>query len=44
VDIKVGAKSLTAPVPGKPPVVSKSRAEIDKMRKAYLENFIKQLP
>ena len=44
VDIKVGAKSLTAPDQGKPPVVSKSRAEIDKMRKVYLENFIKQLP
>ena len=44
VDVKVGAKSLTAPDGGKPPVVPRSRAEIDKLRKAYLENFIKQLP
>jgi len=26
------------------PVVPKSRAEIEKLREAYLQNFVKQLP
>ena len=43
-EVRSGAKSLTAPDGGKPPVVAQDRAEIEKMRKAYLENFIKQLP
>jgi len=43
-EVKQGAVSLTAPPTGAPPVVPKDRAEIEKLRKAYLENFIKQLP
>lgn len=43
-EVRAGKASLTAPDAGPPPVVPKSRAEIEKMRKAYLENFIKQLP
>jgi hypothetical protein len=43
-EVKQGAVSLTASAAGKPPVVPKDRAEIEKLRKAYLENFIKQLP
>ena len=43
-EVRAGKVSLTAPDGGKPPVVTQDRAEIEKMRKAYLENFIKQLP
>ncbi len=43
-EVKLGAVSLSASAPGRPPVVPKDRAEIEKLRKAYLENFIKQLP
>ncbi|MEO6874879.1 MAG: glycosyltransferase family 39 protein [Opitutaceae bacterium] len=43
-EVRNGKVSLTPPETGKPPIVSKSRAEIEKMRKAYLENFIKMLP
>ena len=43
-EVRQGAVSLTAPAEGRPPVVPKDRAEIEKLRKAYLENFIKQLP
>jgi hypothetical protein len=43
-EVREGKVSLTAPERGKPPVVPKSREEIEKLRKAYLENFIKQLP
>ncbi len=43
-EVRAGKTSLTAPDGGKPPVVSQNRAEIEKMRKAYLEHFIKQLP
>jgi hypothetical protein len=43
-EVRQGGASLTAPDGGPPPVVPKSRAEIEKLRKAYLENFIKQLP
>ncbi len=42
--MRAGAVSLTAPDGSKPPVVNQNRVEIEKMRKAYLENFIKQLP
>ena len=42
--IKDGPNSLTEPPTGPAPVVPKDRAEIEKMRKEYLENFIKQLP
>jgi len=44
VEVRSGAASLTTPEAGPPPEVPKSRAEIEKIRKAYLENFIKQLP
>ena len=43
-EVRQGKVSLTAPDKGPEPVVPKSRAEIEKLRKAYLENFIKQLP
>ena len=43
-EVRKGPASLTAPDAGPPPVVTQNRAEIEKMRKAYLENFIKQLP
>ena len=43
-DVRQGPVSLTAPDGGKPPVVTLNRAEIEKTRKAYIENFIKQLP
>ena len=43
-EVKLGAVSLSGSAPGRPPVVPKDRAEIEKLRKAYLENFIKQLP
>lgn len=43
-EVRKGAVSLTAPDGGPAPVVTQDRAEIEKMRKAYLENFIKQLP
>ncbi len=42
-EIRDGAVSLTAP-DTKEPVVPKSREEIEKLRKAYLEQFVKQLP
>jgi len=42
-EIREGAVSLTAPET-KMPVVPKSRAEIEKLREAYLQNFVKQLP
>ncbi|MDB6128636.1 MAG: hypothetical protein JWM35_2532, partial [Verrucomicrobia bacterium] len=42
--IKDGPISLTEPPAGPAPVVPKDRAEIERMRKEYLENFIKQLP
>ncbi|MDB6169804.1 MAG: hypothetical protein JWM88_2668, partial [Verrucomicrobia bacterium] len=44
VEVRQGKASLTARPAGNGPVVSKDRAEIEKLRKAYLENFIKQLP
>jgi len=43
-EVRQGSVSLSAPEGGPAPVVPKSRAEIEKLRKAYLENFIKQLP
>jgi len=43
-EVRNGSVSLTAPEPGPPPVVPKSKAEIEKQRKLYLENFVKQLP
>jgi hypothetical protein len=43
-EVRQGGVALTKPEGGPPPVVPKSRAEIEKLRKAYLENFIKQLP
>ena len=43
-EVRSGKTSLTAPDGGKAPVVTQDRAEIEKMRKAYLETFIKQLP
>jgi hypothetical protein len=43
-EVRKDGVSLTAPTGDKPPVVPKDRAEIEKRRKAYLENFIKQLP
>ena len=43
-EVRNGKTSLTAPDGSKPPVVTQNRVEIEKMRKAYLENFIKQLP
>lgn len=42
-EVREGAVSLTAP-DAKEPVVPKSREEIEKLRKAYLEQFVKQLP
>jgi hypothetical protein len=36
--------SANEPAPAKEPVVPKNKEEIEKMRKVYLENFIKQLP
>jgi hypothetical protein len=43
-EVRSGPASLTKPDSGPPPVVTQNRADIEKMRKAYLENFIKQLP
>ena len=43
-EVRRGPVSLTAPATGKLPVVPKDRAEREQVRKAYLENFIKQLP
>ena len=43
-EVRAGKVSLTSTDGEKPPVVPKSRDEIEKLRKAYLENFIKQLP
>ena len=43
-EVRKGATNLTPPDKGKLPVVTSNRAEIEKMRQAYLENFIKQLP
>jgi hypothetical protein len=34
---------LTAPDPV-PPIVMKDRAEIERLRRAYLENYVKMLP
>ena len=42
-EIREGAVVLTAPDPVKH-VVPKDRAEIEKLRRAYLENFVKMLP
>ena len=42
-EIREGGVSLTAP-DAKEPSVPKSREEIEKLRKAYLEQFVKQLP
>jgi len=42
-EIKDGAVSLTTP-DAADHVVPKSRAEIEKLRRAYLENFVKKLP
>jgi hypothetical protein len=42
-EVRVGAVAVSGPDP-KDAVVPKSRAEIEQLRKAYLENFIKQLP
>ena len=42
-EIREGALSLTTPA-AKEPLVPKSRAEIEKLRQAYLEQFVKQLP
>jgi hypothetical protein len=43
-EVRKDGSSLTAPEPGPAPVVPKNRAEIEKLRKEYLENFVKQLP
>ncbi len=43
-EVRKDGASLTAPEPGPAPVVPKDRAEIEKLRKEYLENFVKQLP
>ena len=43
-EVKSGKAGPEAPADDKAPVVPKDRAEIEKLRKAYLENFIKQLP
>ncbi|HNC24571.1 MAG TPA: glycosyltransferase family 39 protein [Opitutaceae bacterium] len=43
-EIRQGPVSLTAPTEEKPPVVPRDREEVEKRRKAYLENFLKQLP
>lgn len=42
-EVREGAVSLTAP-DAKEPVVPQSREEIEKLRQAYLEQFVKQLP
>jgi hypothetical protein len=42
-EIRDGGTVLTAPDPGKHEV-PKDRAEIEKLRRAYLENFVKMLP
>jgi hypothetical protein len=42
-EIREGAVSLTAP-DAQEAVVPRSREEIEKLRKAYLEQFVKQLP
>jgi hypothetical protein len=42
-EIREGEVSLTAPDPATR-VVPKDRAEIEKLRRAYLENFVKMLP
>jgi hypothetical protein len=42
-EIRDGAVALTAPDPV-PQVVPKNRAEIERQRRAYLENYVKMLP
>jgi hypothetical protein len=42
-EIRNDGKSVTAPDPVAH-VVPKNRAEIEKRRRAYLENFVKMLP
>jgi hypothetical protein len=42
-EIRKGSAVLTAPDSAKH-VVPKDRAEIEKLRRAYLENFVKMLP
>ena len=42
-EIRDGGQSLTAPDPAVHPV-PKDRAEIEKIRRAYLENYMKMLP
>ena len=42
-EIRQGPVTVVGPDPANHPV-PKSRAEIDKLRQAYLENFLKQLP
>ncbi len=42
-EIREGAVSVTAP-DAVEPVVPKNRAEIERLRRAYLENFVKMLP
>ena len=42
-EVREGAGSLTAPDPADHPV-PKKRAEIEKLRREYLENFVKMLP
>lgn len=42
-EIREGDTSLTAPDPATK-LVAKDRAEIDQVRRAYLENFVKMLP
>jgi hypothetical protein len=43
-EVRDGVASLTAPATGPMPVVPKDRAQIEKLRQEYLENFLKQLP
>jgi hypothetical protein len=43
-EVKSGKSEPGGSAEAKAPVVPKDRAEIEKLRKAYLENFIKQLP
>jgi len=43
-DVRQGKASLTTPEKGPEPTVPKSRTEIEKVRQAYLKNFLKQLP
>lgn len=42
-EVREGAVSLTAPDPAEH-IVPKKRAEIEKLRREYLENFVKMLP